>query len=349
MKKKWYRSKGIKGFWIVLMHVMAVLGVCCTALISVVFEDVGVSFKDMGKPYVMSEKIGDDVFNEALDIMGGINGDIDGPVLSRYEEGNSNLTYLYVDNEKEKVYTNSSAYSDYRKYEDSIQAIQEASAPYIVVYPTTDKRSTKLYAGTMQIPEANVWVHTLYEVSKSKHYVLAIQINDKFPAWDMLAQNKESYDKWSRWMLPAVVGSVASVLLILTGFLWLTIAAGRKPEDEEVYLNGFDRIFTEVAAVLTGGVWMTGFLITADRGAGNIVEGMAAASFLGIYTMALFLIGYLSLVRRIKAKTLWKNSFLRWFFVTAGVALGKSRTALAKDGIAREKGEDILKKAEISL
>ena len=40
---------------------------------------------------------------------------------------------------------------------------------------------------------------------------------------------------------------------------------------------------------------------------------MICGALLAVYSCALFLIGFLSLVRRIKARTLWKNSLLRWF------------------------------------
>ena len=100
--------------------------------------------------------------------------------------------------------------------------------------------------------------------------------------------------------------------------IWLTVAAGRKPEDEEIHLNSFDRWYTEIAAGVVTGVWLVGFMgmvtVIANSLIGTFNNMQILIIFLvicGIYTMAWFLTGYLSLVRRIKAGTFWKNSLLR--------------------------------------
>ena len=36
--------------------------------------------------------------------------------------------------------------------------------------------------------------------------------------------------------------------------------AGRKPEDEEIHLNSFDRWYREIAAGVVTGVWLVGFM-----------------------------------------------------------------------------------------
>ena len=36
--------------------------------------------------------------------------------------------------------------------------------------------------------------------------------------------------------------------------------AGRKPEDEEIHLNSFDRWYTEIAAGIVIGVWLVGVM-----------------------------------------------------------------------------------------
>ena len=42
---------------------------------------------------------------------------------------------------------------------------------------------------------------------------------------------------------------------------------------------------------------------------------MAVGCLGALYSCAMFLLGYLSLVRRIKAKTVWKNSVFRWLLL----------------------------------
>ena len=102
------------------------------------------------------------------------------------------------------------------------------------------------------------------------------------------------------------------------GMVWLTVTAGRKPKDEEIHLNGFDRWYTEIAAGTVIGIWLAGTIISGTLIANSslgyshaVVTVIVTCLICGTYTMAWFLIGYLSLIRRIKAGTLWKNSLIR--------------------------------------
>ena len=45
------------------------------------------------------------------------------------------------------------------------------------------------------------------------------------------------------------------------------------------------------------------------------LQGMVVGCLGALYSCAMFLLGYLSLVRRIKAKTVWKNSVFRWLLL----------------------------------
>ena len=47
----------------------------------------------------------------------------------------------------------------------------------------------------------------------------------------------------------------------------------------------------------------------------SYLPGIVVGSVEALYTCAMFLFGYLSLVRRIKAGTVWKNSVLRWLLI----------------------------------
>ena len=119
-------------------------------------------------------------------------------------------------------------------------------------------------------------------------------------------------------MLPVLLGTILSCVIWLISMIWLTVAAGRKPEDEEIHLNSFDRWYTEIAAGVVTGVWLVGFMGMVTVIANSLIGTFNNMQILiislvicGIYTMAWFLTGYLSLVRRIKAGTFWKNSLLR--------------------------------------
>ena len=106
---------------------------------------------------------------------------------------------------------------------------------------------------------------------------------------------------------------MGGILYLLT-LVYLTLAAGRGTEEEDrsVTLTRFDRIRTEGAALLLViPAWM---ILFAGALLYNRVNGIGEAGvFGGVMTFSLnflFLCGYLSLVRRIKTRTLWNNSVL---------------------------------------
>ena len=82
----------------------------------------------------------------------------------------------------------------------------------------------------------------------TKDFVFAVSVDTKFSVADSMADEAENYEKYSKLMFPMLAGAVFGSVLWLIGMVWLTVTAGRKPKDEEIHLNGFDRWYTEIAA-----------------------------------------------------------------------------------------------------
>ena len=77
-----------------------------------------------------------------------------------------------------------------------------------------------------------------------------------------MADEAENYETYSKLMFPMLAGAVFGSVLWLIGMVWLTVTAGRKPKDEEIHLNGFDRWYTEIAAGAVIGIWLAGTIIS---------------------------------------------------------------------------------------
>lgn len=104
--------------------------------------------------------------------------------------------------------------------------------------------------------------------------------------------------------------------------------AGRTERDGELHLYKFDRCKTEIGAAAVIFAWFVPSLLTVlFMGAAGIISqktfavgngilsyetffGMIGFGGLAVYTCNMFLVGILSLARRIKAGIAWKNSFL---------------------------------------
>lgn len=241
-----------------------------------------------------------------------------------YTEGSTNLTYLFADKETQTIYTNKKAYSSYAQLEQNLEKIFKEKA-YAVVYPELSECVTNIPGADLQ-----VWNHTIDQSFDTKDFVFAVSVDTKFSVADSMADEAENYETYSKLMFPMLAGASFGSVLWLIGMVWLTVTAGRRPEDEEIHLNGFDRWYTEIAAGTVIGIWLAGTIISGTLIANSslgyshvVVTVIVICLICGTYTMAWFLIGYLSLVRRIKAGTLWKNSLIRKVLKWIGKCSGK--------------------------
>ena len=241
-----------------------------------------------------------------------------------YTEGSTNLTYLFADKETQTIYTNKKAYSSYAQLEQNLEKIFKEKA-YAVVYPELSECVTNIPGADLQ-----VWNHTIDQSFDTKDFVFAVSVDTKFSVADSMADEAENYKTYSKLMFPMLAGAIFGSVLWLIGMVWLTVTAGRKPKDEEIHLNGFDRWYTEIAAGAVIGIWLAGTIISGTLIANSslgyshaVVTVIVTCLICGTYTMAWFLIGYLSLVRRIKAGTLWKNSLIRTVLKWIGKCSGK--------------------------
>ena len=267
------------------------------------------------------------------------------------EEGNTNFTYIYANNDTKKVVTNKTSYENYAELEKNVQnLISEKDVKYMVIYP-----KLKDFNSNMNVSKSDKWEKLRsYSSEKKWNSVFAVAVDTTYTIQDQFYQNKVAYDnnipyfKGTTWLL------VLSIILFLGATIWLTLEAGRTTEDEELHLNGFDHWKTEIAAVLIVLIWIVGSYIGIHFWNGNIytmindiptylkdggtyfeyyyARGMDVSSaymsaslylpslsiaelaeiyFYGVFTLGCFFMGYVSLIKRIKGRNLWKNSLLR--------------------------------------
>lgn len=153
-----------------------------------------------------------------------------------------------------------------------------------------------------------------FPMSVEGNYIMAIAIDPSYVASDNLQAYKQQYEEIRPISRMSVYGVILGGVLYLLTLVYLTLATGRGTgeEDKSVSLTRFDRVRTEWAVLLLViPAWLVMFsgALMYDR-----VNGIGEAGvFGGVLTFSLnflFLCGYLSLVRRIKTRTLWNNSVI---------------------------------------
>lgn len=253
--------------------------------------------------------------------------------LGNYEEGNTNLVYLFADIAEKKIYTNHTDYEDYGLLQKYVEEMKNKGR-YAVVKPKLSD-----FESNMEEARANEWGHQIDAVSHKEDYVFVAALDTDYPVRDNYFYMKENYQKFSGKAGFMIQLGIGSAILLLGVLIWLTAVAGRRPEDEELHCNFFDRWKMEIAAALVIGIWSGCIvLFSSAMGSGRYIdysyyvsgssmsrefysldgfgnELLLICGGLGFVSCSLFLIGYLSLVRRLKAGTVWSNSLLRWIIV----------------------------------
>lgn len=144
--------------------------------------------------------------------------------------------------------------------------------------------------------------------------ILIIGIDTQFSAADDLYYANEEYHQMQPWIKTMIVAALLSLIGWIITLIYLTLAAGRRPEDTEIHLCVFDRIKTELLIIgFVGiGVELIYIMIRITGQEWEILGLVVAASTVGLVMDALFLLFFLSLVKLMKAEKLWENSLTCW-------------------------------------
>ena len=152
-------------------------------------------------------------------------------------------------------------------------------------------------------------------ISKSEEVV--ITVDQSYPAEGQLSQFRDAYNSLKPYFIPFLVWAIIGLIGMIVCFILVTITTGQSEKKGEVRLNIFDRIPTEIGAsmvCLFGLVALganIGIYDMTARDYGNTIVNVLYMVGMLMIAMLIATWGYLSLVRRIKAKNLWKNSLCR--------------------------------------
>lgn len=201
------------------------------------------------------------------------------------------------------------------KSEEEIDAYFSSLGRYLSFKP-----AEFLYESNTAVREEqvrNIW--NSYSYAYPDNMSVWIGVDTAYTCQDMFYHAQESYRMAAPGYLFILLSMASAVLaLLLLGVL--TKMAGRKKGVEGISMLWFDRWYTEIAALFGIFVVLLCFLISGS-GVGlfyiekdQMNEMLATLAFGTALTDAAFLFFYLSLIRRIKAGSLWKGSLTYHIF-----------------------------------
>lgn len=232
---------------------------------------------------------------------------------SKFNSKNTNLRYAVVDMNLGIIYTNESRIKEEIVFSEEALQLEDL-VPYLKPYGTYFfMNSVSMgYDSNLRLENEHfLEIMRSFNNTMTGNYYIAAAVDYNFPVRDSLYAKKIEYDEIQPWYRMACVGAMISIVMAFVLFVYITFAAGRVGNDDEVVLNWFDHIKTEIAALIMMGLAALEILIirglSIDYQFGfwnNVIVGVIAC----IVNLS-FLTGYLTLIRRIKKETLWKNSF----------------------------------------
>ena len=132
-----------------------------------------------------------------------------------------------------------------------------------------------------------------------------------FPYVDDISVAYDAYEKYAGWGNGLLAGMIISFFSGIFFLILLTLQSGYICSDRQVHTNSLDRVPTEVV-LAAGGMTLIGMFGAAILGfnEGSGIEGyvLALVASAEVLCAAVFLLMYLSLVRRWKTHSLWHSS-----------------------------------------
>lgn len=216
----------------------------------------------------------------------------------------SNVRYFLIDRELNQVYTNVEEYRS-RSVEEIREYIMSHGA-----YCVYDNQILSVEAENINLSVTDLYGYTeKYGMSGSDNYILALAIDTDYLAADILASGFARYQRLQPIAWLAFFAGIIGIVGYFITLIILTTRAGIDPELEGIQLNWFDYWKTEISLIVIlaiGSVGIVPIYILDDYFSFLTRNGIIG--FVALGENLVFLAGWLSLMRRAKAKTLWTNS-----------------------------------------
>ena len=227
---------------------------------------------------------------------------------NEFKSGESNFCYWYRIGEA--WYTNQPDTKEGQEFDVEAMLMEAKTMGNYLIYDLVDKEfgtdingmADYFFGGGNQM----LW--------PADDMTLIIGIDTELSAEDDIYEASREYEQLHPWIKICIFCGLVSLMGWIISLVYLTLATGRRTEEEKIHLNPIDKIKTEilVAAFIFMMVELV-ILITKVNSEEWAVYGIIVASgTVSLVIDGLFLIFYLSMVRRMKAEMLWETSVACW-------------------------------------
>lgn len=238
---------------------------------------------------------------------------------TKFKVDNTNIRYLVISG---GFYTNME-FEDRSMREEELKNIIKDQGVYLYI-----NSSTFGFESSFSDIESEMYRYIdSLKTYDSYGYQVYLYIDKNLPAADSLRTSYENYQNLRPWFWTCVVIGLLSIAGLIISLTYITLTSGYRDTRKAVYLNSFDRLYTELMLFLL--VFLGGVVayITMDYYINKFSEGDTVRNLLVLGGVALvgdllLISGYLSILRRRRAGTLKTNSLYHAITTPVKTAMG---------------------------
>lgn len=253
-------------------------------------------------------------------------------LTNKYDIGKSNV-YYYYENQSGEVYSNFigreeiqaegeriivnyktdkknnvSVVSDSSNYkEDAKKKIEELGS-----YLCYDDRDVRFDTNVQGLEEYFYNDMTYITGNMESNAAFMVGVDTDFPKQDHFYRAKQTYYQYHPWIKISIVMVAISLVGWVISFIYLSMTTGKDFKGDDVHLGFTDKIKTEILIAfgilfIVGNVMAIGLISSLEWNVSGMLVMVGSMAFVG---NAVFMLLYLSLVRRTRAETMWTNSII---------------------------------------
>lgn len=234
--------------------------------------------------------------------------------LNEFDVTDTNLTYFYMDDMA--LYTNMTVAAG------EIQLLDYAKGQGSYIYCNDDEMRFRTNIAGMDDYYYNNMDGSL--TGMGRHAVFMVAVDTEFSQEDDLSAACREFERLRPWGVTCIVLIILSFMGWLMTLVYLTIHAGRRDRGDEIALNWLDRVKTEIFLVVfvVFAILIILFSVYAVEFQWEIPGILIMAGTMAFIYDGVFLIFYLSMIRRMKAGVLWEYSLTNWVMVNTRRVVG---------------------------
>ena len=227
--------------------------------------------------------------------------------LNKYDVNDSNVRYWISGDRHSHVYTNMTD----QESKDEMKNVEENWGSYFYY------DNVSLHMRTSVDGMEDYFYEQLERMTGAvgENTMVLISVDTDFPYADSFASANREFQKYHPWIIGGIFLLACSVISFIMTLVLLTTTAGRvEGQEDKIRMNLVDKIKAEFIFLALVLLLVITTVVAVQIVYGNWkIPGMLIMAGTMTYVCdSVFLVLYLSLVRRVKADMLWKSSLIYW-------------------------------------